>query len=269
MNLSISNIALPAFDHEDVLPRLAGLGLVGLEIAPSRRWRKTWHELRNADVAYYRRKIEDAGLQTVGLHSLLYDQPELTLFGSPETRRRIFDFFVHLSGLCRDLGGRTLIWGGGRRRGDLSAEEARSITIDFFGDLSDAVGDHGTCFCLEPLGPADTDFIHSVFDSIDIVRAVDQESLKIQIDAKALYDNGEFDIATFRAGADALVHYHANEPGLEILGSSGKIDHHAAGKFLREIGYDGYVSIEQKMIGPENPLAAIEQSVSLLKEAYG
>ena len=108
-----------------------------------------------------------------------------------------------------------------------------------------------------------------MFDSLEIVSAVDRPSLKVQIDAKALYDNDEFHIATFCAGAHALVHYHANEPGFEILGTSGKIDHHAAGNYLREIDYDGYVSIEQKMIGPENPLSAIEESVSLLKEAYG
>lgn len=268
MKLSISNIALPALDHDNLLPDLFALGLEGLEIAPSRRWSSTWHDLRGADVADYRRKIEDAGLEIVGLHSLLYDQPELSLFGTSGQRDGLFQFFMHLSGICRDLGGRTLIWGGGRRRGAIAADLARAIAIDFFGELCESIGDHGTCFCLEPLGPADTDFIHTVSDSLDIVRAVDRPALRVQIDAKALYDNDEFDIATFRAGAQALVHYHANEPGLEILGSSGKIDHHAAGKFLREIGYDGYVSIEQKMIGPENPLAAIERSVSLLKEAY-
>ena len=49
MKLSISNIALPAFEHDDFLPRLAMLGLSGLEVAPSRRWRNTWQELRATD----------------------------------------------------------------------------------------------------------------------------------------------------------------------------------------------------------------------------
>ena len=269
MKLSISNIALPAFEHDDFLPRLAMLGLSGLEVAPSRRWRNTWQELRATDVAAYRQAIETAGLEVVGLHSLLFDHQELELFGTTEQRNDLLAFFAHLSAVCRDLGGRTLIWGGGRHRGAVEPKEAVDLTVEFFGALADRIDAHGTCFCIEPLGVNDTDFVHSVFDSLDIVGAVDRASLKVQIDAKALYDNDEFDIVTFRAGAHVLVHYHANEPGLEVLGTSGQIDHYAAGNYLREIDYDGYVSIEQKMIGPENPLSAIEQSVSLLKEAYG
>ena len=133
--LAISNIALTAFDHGAELDRLGDLGLTGLEVAPSRVWRNTWHGLAAAEVERYRRLVETAGLRVVGLHSLFFRHPELGLFKEPEVRAQTQDFLVHLSALCRDLGGRTLIYGGGRRRGDVGPEAAFAETVGFFGEL--------------------------------------------------------------------------------------------------------------------------------------
>jgi sugar phosphate isomerase/epimerase len=268
MKHAISNIALRPHTPADMFHQLAGLGLDGLEVAPSRVWADTWGGLSSADVEFYRRRVEAAGIEVIGLHSLLFDQRELALFEDDSTRRQLRDFFVHLSAVCRDLGGRTLIWGGGRKRGTLPVAEACEIAIAFFSEIASKTVEHGTCFCLEPLAPTDTDFINSVLEAKEIVDAVNSPSLQIQIDAKALAANNEMVPETFHAVAENLVHYHANEPGFDYLGASGTVDHAAAGHYLRDIGYDGYVSIEQKMIDPKNPLAAIEKSVSLLKDAY-
>ncbi|MBT7356360.1 MAG: TIM barrel protein [Rhodospirillaceae bacterium] len=178
------------------------------------------------------------------------------------------DFLVHLSGVCRDLGGRTLIYGGGRKRGDVSAAAALVEAIEFFGELCPRIEAHGTIFCLEPLGPNDTDFIHRVGESSAIVEAVDHPALKVQIDAKALVANDELRAETFDSAKPLLVHVHANEPDLGILGTSGLVDHAAIGGHLRSIGYDGTVSIEQKMINADAPLGAVRQSAAILKECY-
>ena len=268
MKHAISNIALPAYRHESELSRLKDIGVDGLEVAPSRVWQDTWLRLSIGEVSAYRRQVDAAGLEIVGLHSLLFDHRELELFGEPSARRDLLEFFVHLSAVCRDLGGRTLIWGGGRRRGNVSGPDAERRTIDFFNALADRIESHGTCYCIEPLGPADTDFVHSVLDSKRIVDAVNRPALKIQIDAKALVANNEMTLKPFvSAGAD-LVHYHANEPGFDSLGASGTVDHVSAGEYLRAVGYDGYVSIEQKLIESDHPLDPIRKSVAVLKEAY-
>lgn len=268
MRLSVSNIGLSPFEHGNELERLPDMGFTGLEVAPSRVWQDTWRGLGPSDVSAYRRQVEQAGLDVVGLHSLLFDHPELGLFDSTDARSALFDFFVHLSGVCRDLGGKTLIWGGGRRRGPVALEDANSITIEFFSELAEKIGRHHTCFCLEPLAPADTDYVNSVLDSHEIVCAVDSPSLRVQIDAKALAANGEMNAATFSRVTSELVHFHANEPGFEVLGTSGLVDHVAAGTYLRDLGYDGFVSLEQKMIDAENPLDAIGRSAAVMLEAY-
>ena len=268
MKFSVSNISLNAYNHAAELKQLGALGISGLEVAPSRRWHDTWHGLSDAHVSAYRREIESAGLKVVGLHSLFFDHPELGLFKEPEIRAESLDFLEHLSAVCRDLGGRTLIYGGGRRRGTVSETDARRETIDFFGELCLRIEDHGTCFCFEPLGPKDTDFINSALESFAIAEQINHPAVRVQLDAKALVENNEATAATFTAVASMLVHYHANEPGLNVLGSSGSIDHKALGGMLREIGYDGFVSIEQRMLSSETPLEDIAASTRVLRACY-
>ena len=244
------------------------MGISGLEVAPSRVWRNTWAGLTAADITSYRQAVEHAGLKVIGLHSLFYDQPDLGLFRARETRTHTLDFMEHLSKLCRDLGGTTLIYGGGRKRGDISIDDAFVESKTFFEELIPRIEGHGTIFNFEPLGPKDSDFINSVYDSIKLVEAVDHPCLRVQLDAKALVANDELNAKTVAAAAPYLVHVHANEPDLGVLGTSQTIDHLALASFLNEINYEGYVSIEQKMIGENDPLVALSKSAEILKECY-
>lgn len=270
MHLAVSNIALPAFDHEAELGRLGDLGMEGLEVAPSRVWADTWRGLTAADVSAYRHLAETAGLRVVGLHSLFFDQPGLGLFKAPEIRRQSLDFLEHLSAVCRDLGGRTLIYGSApaRRRGDLPLEDAYAEAIGFFDDLARRVDGHGTCFCFEPLGPDEADFINSALDALTVVEAVASPALRMQLDAKALVANGEATFKPFRAAAPYLVHFHANEPDLGVLSTTGAVDHAEFGRFLREIEYGGFVSIEQRMVNEKDPLSDVAKSAAVLRRCY-
>lgn len=265
---AVSNIALPAYRHQPELGALADLNLQGLEVAPSRVWTDTWKGLSASQVRSYRKMVNDVGLQVVGLHSLFYDHPELGLFREPEIRTETLDFLVHLSKVCRDLGGRTLIYGGGRSRNQWAEQRAYDEAIEFAGELCHRIQEHGTCFCFEPLGPYETDFIHSAYDSMKIVEAVNHPALQVQLDAKALKANGEATLSTFQGVRERLVHYHANEPGLGPLGSTNEIDHERLGECLRIVNYSGYVSIEQRMMDESNPIADIVNSVNKLGMYY-
>ena len=92
--------------------------------------------------------------------------------------------------------------------------------------------------------------------------------LKVQLNAKALMENNEASLEIFQAASPFLVHYHANEPGLGVLGTSGTVDHSALGAMLRKIEYNGYVSIEQRMLNELNPLEDIQRSVDVLIKSY-
>ena len=136
-------------------------------------------------------------------------------------------------------------------------------------ELTSTTEQHGTCFCFEPLGPKDTDFLHSVLECIEIVDAVGSKGLRTQIDAKALVANSEIRAEIFDAAVPSLVHVHANEADLGVLKSVDGTDHHAIGDHLRRIGYQGYVSVEQRMLSEDGWLADIGASVETLHAAYG
>jgi sugar phosphate isomerase/epimerase len=265
---AISTIALPAYEHADALHEAAAMGYRAVEVAPSRRWRDTWAGLTASDVDAYRREIEAAGLSVVGLHSLLYDQPDLHLFARGEARDRTLAFMTHLSALCRDLGGTTLIWGAGRNRGAIDANDAVDDAVAFFGDLIPAVENHGTCFCFEPLRPQDGDFVTTVVESIALAERIDHPSVRVQIDIKALAANDEDIETAARAAGPRLVHVHANEDALEPLAADSPIGHARMADALRAVGYDRFVSAEQKMAQDAPWQNGARASMAVLKETY-
>ena len=121
----------------------------------------------------------------------------------------------------------------------------------------------------EPLGPNDTDFLNSARDTLKISDILNHSAVKVQLDAKALVENKEDGHQTFEITANKLVHFHANEPSLGILGSSGLVDHAKFAKSLKTIGYSGYISIEQRQFDPASTIQNIKQSIVVLKNTYG
>tara|TARA_R110002167_G_C12703706_1_gene654015 strand:- start:70 stop:888 length:819 start_codon:yes stop_codon:yes gene_type:complete len=269
MKFAISNIALSPYKHADELQHLADLGFTGLEVAPSRVWQDTWHGLTPAMVASYRRDVEAAGLKVLGLHSLLFDQKDMGLFADAEGRARVLDFMTHLSAVCRDLGGTTLIWGAGRWRHGRSLVDANAYATDFFQDLDNRIKDHGTWFCFEPLGSKDSDFLNSVVDAEKLVATLAVPSVGLHLDTKGIAENGEMTAEIATLAKPYLKHVHVNEPGLGILGSTGEIDHVAFAEILNGIGYGGFVSIEQRMVDPADTLGPVRQSAAYLTSVYG
>lgn len=266
---AISNIALSPLSHVTELQALTNLGFRGLEVAPSRVWRNTWKGLTSNEVRAYRNDVEDAGLRVIGLHSLFFDHPELSIFESEDGFADACAFLIHLSEVCRDLGGCTLIWGGGRKRNTTTYTQAMARTKKLLDRILPLLEEHETCLCFEPLGPKDTDFLNSVSEILPLVQEYDSSGLKIQLDAKALVENDEVSRDVFTAAQPYLVHFHANEPGLGIIGSSGEVPHQTLATLLNEIEYDGFVSIEQRMLNQANAMPAIEESARALEEFYG
>lgn len=270
MKFAVSNIGLKPYDHIDDLEALKKMGFEGLEVALSRAFFGDWNCPNSLQVEGYRRSIEANGLSIVGLHSLFWDRPKYSMFGDTYVKTKTMDFLVKLSAMCRDLGGKTLIYGSrtARTKGKRTMKEANTEAADFFDALCKRVEGHGTCFCIEPLETDVSDYVHSVLESQAIVEAVNHSALKIQIDAKAMTLADEVQLEVFKSVRNDLVHVHVNEPGLDTLGSSGLVNHAKIGACLRDIGYEGFVSVEQRMIDAKEPLTGIHQSVRVLKEHY-
>lgn len=269
MKLACSNIGLPSFAHEELFPALRDMGFEGIEVAPSKVWQDV-SAVPPAMVERYRRAAEDCGLKIAGLHSLFFDQPGMNVFGPAEGRKDMLVFLTHLSRICRDLGGRTLVFGSpsARRRGSLPMEEADDIFADFLSQLAHAIAGHGTALVMEALGPSESDYMHTVAHARSLLLRVRRPEIQVHLDAKALHEADEMNLAALRHPSLGIAHVHVNEPGLGELTRQGGVPHHTFGALLKQMHYDGFATLEQRMTDPEHPLRPLARSAEIMRENY-
>jgi len=270
MKFAVSNIALPPGNPAPLLPRLTQLGVTGLDLCPNHLWpldgaASPWSA---GDVKRLRDDVESSGLQVVGMHDLLAGHPDLGLFGDGEMTRRTVEFVTQLSATCRDLGGRVLVFGAaGRQRGSLTLEQAWTACEDFLALLLPRLEEHGTVLCFEPTGESLADFCVTARECRLLVDHIEHPSLGVQLNAKALAENGEDGHAVFAAVRGRLDHFHANEPGLAPLATTGRVDHPDCRRHLASVSYKGWVTLQQRRVG-EDPLDGLAESLQLLTDIY-
>jgi len=267
MKLCASNLALPAFDHLHLLPHLRGLGLKGIEIVPSHLWADPWHGLEAGAVERVRHAAEAAELSIVGLHGLLRGQPEMGLFTDSFSRKATLDYLVHLSAVCRDLGGHTLVLDS-RWRHDLPDRAAWQHCRDFLEELMPRIEDHGTVLCFAPIAPQIGDFCATAKECYLMVNAVDHPAFGLHLSAAGLAATGEMGHATFAAVRGRLEHFHADAPDWGEIGADPAVDHVDLRRHLAAISYLGWVSVVQHPAQTEDPLIALARGVDFVARHY-
>lgn len=102
---------------------------------------------------------------------------------------------------------------------------------------------HGLTLCLEPLPPPEADFILNLQEAVDLVKRFNHPCLKTIFDVKSASSEGTPLPALIRQYAPWIAHVHANDANRRGPGF-GETDFVPILRALREIGYQGYVSIE-------------------------
>src|ERR1700722_13898320 len=172
MRYAICNETFEGWDHERVCRFVAGLGYTGLEMAPFTL------AARITDVPAARRRelrqqAEDSGLTILGLHWLLGKTEGLHLTSTDATvRQRTADYLVELARCTRDLGGDLMVFGSpAQRRVPAGATKGQALdyAADTFRRVAPSLADFNVRICLEPLTPAETDFMTSCADGVELM----------------------------------------------------------------------------------------------------
>jgi D-psicose/D-tagatose/L-ribulose 3-epimerase len=270
VKLAFSNLAWPAEDDAALLPELPELGFSSLEVAPTRLWGDPLAQ-DDDEVAAVRAGIEASGLRIVALQSLLFQRPELQLFGDAEARQGLHDHLVGMARLASRLGATRLVFGspGNRRRGDLPVEQADEIAVEVFSRLGAAAADLGVCFCIEA-NPVDykCDYLTDAVASTAFVRAVDSPGVRLHLDTACMALAGDDATERIRAGADVLAHVHASAPQLGAVLPGGPVDHDAVADALRAVEYEGHVSVEM-LAQAEDVSGAVRRTADFVRKTYG
>ena len=267
MKIAVSNIAWDNKHLPEYLKLLKKIDCSGIEIPPNIIWPEPI-ETSKEERQKFKNVILKEGLEIIGFHALLFSRPDLQLFESAESRKATVNYLCKLIEVCSDLGGRQLIFGSPKNRklhNKKYSECVDQIMEDFF-QISEVGKKNNIFFCIEPLGPKETDFIKSLDEGGNIVNKINHPFLKLHMDTKALFATKENPSDVLRKFQNIIQHVHISDENLKEPGSINK-DHRKIGKALNEVGYSKYLSIEMRK--PEkNVEEVIKRSVLFVKENY-
>jgi D-psicose/D-tagatose/L-ribulose 3-epimerase len=166
----------------------AALGYDGLEVAPFTLSAEP--HLMTADArAACRRAVSDAGIVVTGLHWLLVAPGGLSLNGPDAAlRQRTLDVMLRLVDLCAELGGSVLVHGSPAQRSVADGDDKKAAwqrAQDSFVKVGEAAAKAGVTYCLEPLSRRETNFINTVEEAAQMVRAVGSPAFRTMVDTSA------------------------------------------------------------------------------------
>ncbi len=130
-----------------------------------------------------------------------------------------------------------------------------------------AVADCGVTICMEPLAPAETDFINTCAEGARLMDAVDHPNFLLHLDVKAMSSEPTPMTELIARYVPRTGHFHANDPNLKGPGF-GDVDFAPIFKALREAGYDRWVSVEVFDYTPD-PETIAQQSVDYMAKSLG
>lgn len=221
-------------------------GYTGWEVAPF-MLTDDIRSYSDSDRAAYRKQVEDAGFQITGLHWLLAKTSGLYLTTpDADVRQATTDYLRELAKLCHDLGGRIMVLGSPQQRNvpeGQSMESAMQYAAEVIGGAVADLEKYSVQIAIEPLGREEGNFLNHAADARQLQAMIDSPQVQLHLDVKAMSDEPTPIDQIIRDNADAMIHFHANDPNRQGPGM-GEVDFVPIFKALREIGYDDWVSVE-------------------------
>ncbi|MCI0335647.1 MAG: sugar phosphate isomerase/epimerase [Planctomycetes bacterium] len=271
MKFAICNETFGERSFADTFSTIGKLGYTGVEIAPFTFMPGAEpFDVRRVPaerIVETRTMAEDAGLEIIGLHWLLAKTEGLYLTSSdPTVRRRTAEYLRTLAKVCAGLGGKIMVLGSPKQRNLLpgvSHDDAEAYAVEVLHAAIPACTHHDVTIAVEPLGPAEGDFLLTAKAGIRLVEMVDSPHCKLHLDVKAMSSEGRPIADIIHDSAPWLVHFHANDPNLLGPGM-GDVDFRPIFAALKEINYAGWVSVEVFKYEP-SPDEIARRSIEYMK----
>ncbi len=203
-------------------------------ISPAQR-----HEMRQT--------AENAGLVISAVHWVLaYTEGMHVTHPDHEVRVRTGEYLSAVVDFCADLGGQFVIFGSPKRRDLLpgvTREQGSKWAIESIAPTVKQGEKRGVTFCLEPLGPNESNFLNTASEAMTLARQLPSPHFQIMLDVKAMATESKPIGDVIREAHPHFKYLHVNDPNLKGPGF-GEVDFVPIGQALREVGYDGFASVE-------------------------
>jgi sugar phosphate isomerase/epimerase len=267
MKFAICNELFEGWDFARMCRFVKAAGYDGVELAPF-TLATPITDLTARRRADLRKIAADAGVEIIGLHWLLAKTEGLYLTSPDDVvRRRTSTYLVALAQACSDLGGSLMVFGSPKQRSRLpgvSPDQARAWAVETFRQALPSIADLGVTLCMEPLSAAETDFVNTCAEALDLIRAVDHANIVLHLDVKAMSSETTPMSELIRRYAGRAGHVHANDANRRGPGF-GDTDFVAVFQALRDAGYDRWVSVEVFDYTPD-PETIARQSLDYMRQ---
>lgn len=270
MRFAICNELFEGWPWEKLCSFAASIGYTGLEVAPF-----TLADRAEVITPERRRELKsqanERGVEVLGLHWLLVKPPGMYITHTdPEIRQRTSDYFTALIHLCADLGGNVMIIGSPKQRNLLPGvtfDQALNYAAEVFAPCLPAAAERGVTLAMEPLGPSETDFLNTVSQTMQLVNKLNHPRFQINLDVKAMSSEPMPIPEVIRSTKGHIAHVQVNDPNLLGPGM-GETKYEPIIAALREVGYDGWLSVEAFDFRPGAEHIA-RKSIEYLKQVAG
>ena len=269
VKFAICNEIFQGWTLEDTFAFAAKTGYDAVEIAPF-TIAKSVNEVSPTRRAEIKALAQKNNIAISGIHWVLVQTEGLHLtHPDAAVRQRTSAYFSSLVDFCADLGGKFIVVGSPKQRNlepGVSFQQGWDWATETFREGVKKAEQLGVTICFEPLAPSETNFINTAAQAIEFVRQLDSERFKIILDVKAMCSESKPIAQIIRESWPHFGYFHANDQNLKGPGF-GEVDFYPIASALKEVGYDGFVSVEVFNFD-EGPQVIAEESLRNLRAAF-
>jgi sugar phosphate isomerase/epimerase len=269
VNFAICNEIFKGWKLEDAMAFAAKAGYDAIEIAPF-TIAKYVTEIPPEQRQSIREAARNAGIAISGIHWVLVEAEGMFLVHSdPEVRKKSSKYFCDLVEFCADIGGHIIVVGSPKQRNipdGATKEQALAWARETITPSVMRAMDKGLTICIEPLSPAETNFINTAEEAVRFIRAIRAPSLRIILDVKAMCSESKPIPQIIQDSWPQFAYFHANDKNLKGPGF-GEVDFKPIAAALKQVGYEGYVSVEVFNFD-EGPEVIATKSIEYLKKSF-
>ena len=125
----------------------------------------------------------------------------------------------------------------------VSHDQAMHYAAEVFQAAMPVFEDLDVTLAVEPLGPADGNFLLTAAAGRQLCEMVGSPHCRLHLDVKAMSSEGRPVADIVRENAPLMVHFHANDPN-KLGPGMGDVDFRPIFETLGQIDYQGWVSVE-------------------------
>ena len=246
MKYAICNETFLEWPFEQACSFARECGYTGIEIAPF-MFDNDVRNISSQQRAQIKQQADAAGLEVVGLHWLLAKTTGLHLT-SPDAsvRQATADYIKELVHCCGDLAAGVMVFGSPLQRNlaeGMSLEQGHELAAEVFRQVVPVLEQRQVVLALEPLGPTEGNFLNTADEGVQLMERIDSPTVRLHLDTKAMSSEPTPIPDIIRKHAGVMAHFHANDPN-KLGPGFGELDFVPIFQALKDVNYDGWVSVE-------------------------